>query len=681
MGENMLDSAKRKKDRRIILGLTGPIGSGCTELARVFDSADNPDREVSKCDLLNFLMEEGYIKINWTRKEIIPVHNEIDRNIERLTHDISNLNEEISSKKIVAEKEEIKKERRHKFNALKEKLEYRETLKSLEYLEQHIDFDKRQHKFTTISLSDLIVFNMLCNYWRKPKYPKEFKNRKIVDNFLGHLKTKENELKKIIDKIKHLSPQAKGLHGIRRLLNMRKKLPPDEIDEIASILWQIEKLSEAIKGDFQEINREEYRTVMQDFGDNIRRCGNPFNYMDDYKKDNHEKWCQDIESIINFLYFRRGYSFFIIDSFRNPYEALYFQRKYTDFYLISMFASEKRRRERLKRVGIQLIEEDERRDQGKGVEYEEIFFKQHVPRTVKLADIAINNKSDEKDVISKRNKLVRKVVRYLALIFDAGCTKPNNDEVMINLAYTMAMKSNCISRQVGAVIIGKEGYVVGAGWNDVGEGQISCGLREIKDLESGSYDEHVRVFLGKDADYIIKAEDRQEVIRTLMKDYMDKAISMDEIEKFCFCFKDKFSQVHVHKKAKATGILDKCSAEEINKLGIKRLEYCQALHAEENAIIQGAKIGGMGLQGASIYTTAFPCELCAKKIHQVGIKKIIYTEPYPGNISEQIYLKSPIEKIESEQFEGVMPKGYFKLFKVTEDQKDWQDLRSKKFVD
>jgi deoxycytidylate deaminase len=121
--------------------------------------------------------------------------------------------------------------------------------------------------------------------------------------------------------------------------------------------------------------------------------------------------------------------------------------------------------------------------------------------------------------------------------------------------------------------------------------------------------------------------------------------------------------------------------EKIAKLGIKRLEYCQALHAEENAIIQGAKIGGMGLQGAKIYTTTFPCELCAKKIQQVGIDEIVYTEPYPGNISEQIYLRSHFKQIDTKQFEGIMPRGYFKLFKVAEDQKEWQDLRSREFVD
>lgn len=51
----------------------------------------------------------------------------------------------------------------------------------------------------------------------------------------------------------------------------------------------------------------------------------------------------------------------------------------------------------------------------------------------------------------------------------------------------------------------------------------------------------------------------------------------------------------------------------VKKGNLHQLEYCLALHAEENAIIQSSKIGGMGLKGGSIYTTAQPCPLCTKK--------------------------------------------------------------------
>jgi dCMP deaminase len=116
-------------------------------------------------------------------------------------------------------------------------------------------------------------------------------------------------------------------------------------------------------------------------------------------------------------------------------------------------------------------------------------------------------------------------------------------------------------------------------------------------------------------------------------------------------------------------------------LKVKRLEYCKALHAEENAIIQGAKIGGMGIRGGTMYVTTFPCELCAKKIHQAGINEIVYTEPYPGTISKDIYLEDGVSKVISRQFEGVKPFGYFQLFKPFHDQKEWQELSKRRLVE
>jgi dCMP deaminase len=49
----------------------------------------------------------------------------------------------------------------------------------------------------------------------------------------------------------------------------------------------------------------------------------------------------------------------------------------------------------------------------------------------------------------------------------------------------------------------------------------------------------------------------------------------------------------------------------------------RTLHAEENAIIQLAAIGGMSAEGATLYTTHSPCYHCAKKIIMVGIKRVV----------------------------------------------------------
>lgn len=45
-------------------------------------------------------------------------------------------------------------------------------------------------------------------------------------------------------------------------------------------------------------------------------------------------------------------------------------------------------------------------------------------------------------------------------------------------------------------------------------------------------------------------------------------------------------------------------------------------HAEDNAIMNAARIGGRPLQGSTIYVTKFPCLACCNAIIQTGIKRI-----------------------------------------------------------
>jgi dCMP deaminase len=56
--------------------------------------------------------------------------------------------------------------------------------------------------------------------------------------------------------------------------------------------------------------------------------------------------------------------------------------------------------------------------------------------------------------------------------------------------------------------------------------------------------------------------------------------------------------------------------------------HCVAtVHAEANAIIQAAK-NGVGIDGATIYTTASPCWPCFKLIANSGCQRIVFGEFY-----------------------------------------------------
>lgn len=57
----------------------------------------------------------------------------------------------------------------------------------------------------------------------------------------------------------------------------------------------------------------------------------------------------------------------------------------------------------------------------------------------------------------------------------------------------------------------------------------------------------------------------------------------------------------------------------LNDAGEKIRIIC---HAENNAIMNAARVGGRPLQGATIYVTKFPCLACCNAIIQAGIRRI-----------------------------------------------------------
>ena len=74
------------------------------------------------------------------------------------------------------------------------------------------------------------------------------------------------------------------------------------------------------------------------------------------------------------------------------------------------------------------------------------------------------------------------------------------------------------------------------------------------------------------------------------------------------------------------------------KLGIPsgtRAEVCYAVHAEQNAIIQAARLG-ISIDGATLYCTHQPCVMCAKIIVNSGITRVVYREGYPDEFAREI---------------------------------------------
>ena len=83
------------------------------------------------------------------------------------------------------------------------------------------------------------------------------------------------------------------------------------------------------------------------------------------------------------------------------------------------------------------------------------------------------------------------------------------------------------------------------------------------------------------------------------------------------------------------------------KLGIPsgtRAEVCYAVHAEQNALIQAARMG-VSVYGATMYVTYSPCIICARLLINAGIVRVISRYDYPDEFSKEILKEAGVELI------------------------------------
>lgn len=75
-------------------------------------------------------------------------------------------------------------------------------------------------------------------------------------------------------------------------------------------------------------------------------------------------------------------------------------------------------------------------------------------------------------------------------------------------------------------------------------------------------------------------------------------------------------------------------------------EHCiRTAHAEQNAIVQAARIG-VSLLGATMYMKMTPCYACAKMIVNVGVVKVVTAKDYQASQrTKEIFKEAGIELV------------------------------------
>lgn len=373
-----------------------------------------------------------------------------------------------------------------------------------------------------------------------------------------------------------------------------------------------------------------YTYLLQQMGNNIRCSGNPFNSS--FSGEKYQEFVKKIDKIIEIIVMYNKNtgeheSRICIDAIRNQYEAMFFKDKYKAFHLMAVSTEDTDRKQRLKELNTEeLINLDKIEYAQKMQQSQEIFYHQNIQGCLEYADIHIYNPNVTN---RKYYLLTEQIVKYVALMLHPGLITPTSIERCMQLAYNAKFNSGCLSRQVGAVVTRDDYSIQAIGWNDVPKGQISCNLRDVgtfcKNKDKETYSQ-----------YEIENPEFNQALNRINKETAGKT----DGRCMPYCFKDVYN-------------------------GLKRDKnqvYTRSLHAEENAFLQISKYGGTHVKDGYLFCTASPCELCAKKAYQLGIKCIYYIDPYPG-ISQQHILSFGTENNpEMKLFFGAIGRAYLDFY-------------------
>ena len=252
---------------------------------------------------------------------------------------------------------------------------------------------------------------------------------------------------------------------------------------------------------------------------------------------------------------------------------------------------------------------------------------QRVGKVFHDADFIVNS-----DVIQP--SIPEQVFRFGELLFGSNSISPTKIEYGMFMAKAAALRTLDLSRQVGAAIFSPTTEI------------ISLGSNEVPKASGGTY--------WSDDQY----DDREWMRNYDSNDKRKKEILLE-------LFATTGSTLEPKKW------LQKKSVEDSQFMDA--LEYGRIVHAEMSAISDAARTG-RSVRDSILYSTTFPCHMCAKHIVAAGVSKVIFLEPYPKSLASELHSDSldiegtdrgtysKFPSVRFEHFFGVTPRRYRELF-------------------
>ncbi|WP_046278342.1 anti-phage dCTP deaminase [Oceaniradius stylonematis] len=238
------------------------------------------------------------------------------------------------------------------------------------------------------------------------------------------------------------------------------------------------------------------------------------------------------------------------------------------------------------------------------------------------------------------------VERFSELVLSSNTITPMKCEYGMFAAKSAALRTSDLSRQVGAAIFSASGEI------------LALGSNEVPKANGGTYwpdDE----FDDREFKRKIDSNDQRK------REILSEVLKILEIDKA------------------------KIGAEKLKKLDdssmMDALEYGRIIHAEMSAITDAAR-SGRNIGGSILYTTTFPCHMCAKHIVSAGIRMVYYLEPYPKSLAARLHSDSILIEgmdrgaytdfpaVEFVHFFGVTPRRYREFFERSRRKNDDGEL-------
>src|ERR1039458_5091104 len=365
---------------------------------------------------------------------------------------------------------------------------------------------------------------------------------------------------------------------------------------------------------------------------------------------------------------------YLVHSLKHPDEVRRLREIYQrGFYLIGVHSPPDSRRKYLgSQKSIGRLEAKKLMDRDRK---ENRDFGQQLVDTFHLSDFFAGwEENDEPQIREKSIQLLKNSIdRFIEIMFGHPNRTPTFGEYAMFLAFSTALRSADLSRQVGAVIA-RNGEILGMGANDcpcAGGGlywpTLDTKLLKFTDVHRGR--DWTRKGDTNRREQIELVKQIVEIVGTEMS---------NEISSHLGSTVDLSIVTTLEQK-----LLRKLGRVLLTNSGIADLtEFGRIVHAEMEALLSCAR-NGVSTVGATLYSTTFPCHNCAKHIIAAGIRRVVFIEPYLKSRAinfhdEAIEIAYPVlshqdqensdkilnQKVRFEPFFGVGPRKFFDLFSM-----------------